>query len=70
MVLTNMVDPDEVDEELELEINDECSKYGAVGRIVLYNERQPTGIAEQGNETTEVVIKIFVEFTNISGKYI
>ncbi|XP_045469398.1 poly(U)-binding-splicing factor half pint isoform X2 [Harmonia axyridis] len=56
VILRNMVGPDEVDETLEEEIQEECSKYGAVERVVVYNEVQ-----SEGNED-DVIVKIFVEF--------
>lgn len=54
--LRNMVTPDEVDEELQEEISDECSKYGEVERVIIYQERQSE------EEDAEVLVKIFVEF--------
>ena len=35
-----MVTPDEVDDDLQDEISDECSKYGDVERVIIYQERQ------------------------------
>ncbi|XP_044756457.1 poly(U)-binding-splicing factor half pint isoform X2 [Coccinella septempunctata] len=56
VILRNMVGPDEVDETLEEEIQEECSKYGAVERVVVYNEQQSEG------DEDDVIVKIFVEF--------
>ena len=56
IVLRNMVTPDEVDGELQEEIQDECSKYGEVERVIIYQERQSE------EEDAEVIVKIFVEF--------
>merc|ERR1719211_40508 len=55
-VLRNMVTPEEVDEELQEEISDECSKYGEVERVIIYQERQSE------DDDAEVIVKIFVEF--------
>ena len=51
MLLLNMVD--EVDEDLEDEVKEECGKYGAVSKVVIHQED-----GESGN----LVVKIFVEF--------
>ena len=40
MVLRNMVNADDVDEELEGEVTDECGKYGVVNRVIIYQEKQ------------------------------
>jgi len=61
VVLRNMVDPDEVDETLQEEIQEECSKYGNVNRVIIYNERQTE------NDDSDVIVKIFVEFTQPAG---
>lgn len=63
VILRNMVGPDEVDETLEEEIQEECSKYGAVERVVVYNEVQ-----SEANED-DVIVKIFVEFVGTKGKF-
>jgi poly(U)-binding-splicing factor PUF60 len=57
LILRNMVGPDEVDQELEGEVTSECSKYGIVERVVIYQERQ-------SNKPGDVVVKIFVAFAN------
>ncbi len=56
-----MVGPEEVDEELETEVTDECSKYGIVEKVVIYQERQ-------SERAGDVVIKIFILFQNSDGK--
>ena len=38
-VLRNMVDPDEIDEELEDEVTSECESYGPVDRVIIYQVR-------------------------------
>ncbi len=58
VVLKNMVGPDEVDEELQEEIEEECGKYGEVERVIIYQEKQ------SDDENAEVLVKIFVEFKN------
>jgi len=61
IILRNMVGPEDVDETLQEEITDECSKYGNVERVVIYQEKQSE------EEDAEVIVKIFVEFTAGSG---
>ncbi|XP_019864712.2 poly(U)-binding-splicing factor half pint isoform X2 [Aethina tumida] len=57
VILRNMVGPDEVDETLQEEIQEECSKFGAVERVIIYNERQ-----SEDDDDSEIIVKIFVEF--------
>ena len=59
MMLRNMVDVEDVDEELESEVTEECGRYGAVDRVVIYQERQGE------EEYAPVVVKIFVQFCDI-----
>merc|ERR1719479_241271 len=56
ILLRNMVSPEEVDDDLQDEISDECSKYGDVERVIIYQERQSE------EDDAEVLVKIFVEF--------
>ncbi|ELU09834.1 hypothetical protein CAPTEDRAFT_172934 [Capitella teleta] len=56
MVLRNMVGPEDLDEELESEVTDECGKFGPVNRVIIYQEKQSE------DEDAEVIVKIFVEF--------
>lgn len=56
LVLRNMVGPEDVDEDLEIEITDECEKFGAVERVVIYQE------AQSEEENAQVIVKILVEF--------
>lgn len=62
MVLRNMVGPEDVDETLEGEVTDECGRYGQVEKVIIYQERQGE------SEDAEVIVKIFVEFANPSGR--
>ena len=39
VVLRNMVTPEEVDEDLQDEVQEECSKYGLVERVIIYQVR-------------------------------
>lgn len=57
MVLRNMVGVEDLDEDLEHEVTDECSKFGMVNRVVIYNEKQGE------EEDADVIVKIFVEFS-------
>jgi poly(U)-binding-splicing factor PUF60 len=61
VMLKNMVTPDEVDDELQEEVQDECSKFGEVERVIIYHEKQSE------EEDAEVVVKIFVEFKDAQG---
>lgn len=57
-----MVDAEDLDEELEEEVTGECSKYGVVERVIIYQEKQ--GVEEDA----ETIVKIFVMFSKTSGK--
>jgi poly(U)-binding-splicing factor PUF60 len=69
LILKNMVGPDEVDDELEGEVKEECSKYGNVNRVVIHTERHrlQDDDDDSDNVTEAVVVKIFVEFGSQSG---
>ena len=58
-----MVGVEDVDEDLQEEITDECSKFGSVVRVVIYQEKQ----SEEDN--AEVIVKIFVEFSAGAGNW-
>ncbi|XP_077367899.1 poly(U)-binding-splicing factor PUF60a isoform X2 [Festucalex cinctus] len=58
MVLRNMVGQDDIDDQLEGEVTEECGKFGQVKRVVIYQERQGE------DDDAAVVIKIFVEFNH------
>jgi len=60
LLLRNMVSHEEVDEELQTEIEEECNKYGKVQNVIIYQERQSE------EEDAEVQVKIFVEFSEHS----
>lgn len=57
-----MVTIEDLDEELENEVTDECSKFGTVNRVVIYQEKQGE------EEDADIIVKIFVEFMQSSGK--
>jgi len=57
-----MVGPEDLDEELESEVTDECAKYGEVDKVVIYQEKQSE------EDDAEVHVKIFVQFALSSGK--
>ncbi|KAG6456056.1 hypothetical protein O3G_MSEX009538 [Manduca sexta] len=57
VLLCNMVSADEVDEALHHEIQEECSKWGRVERLVIYNERQT-----EDDDPAHANVKIFVQF--------
>ncbi|XP_018418147.1 PREDICTED: poly(U)-binding-splicing factor PUF60 isoform X3 [Nanorana parkeri] len=60
MVLRNMVDPRDIDDDLEGEVTEECGKFGAVNRVIIYQEKQGE------EEDAEIIVKIFVEFSMVS----
>merc|ERR1719273_1671139 len=63
ILLTNMVGPEDVDEDLQEDVEQECNKYGKVDHIVIYQEKQDE------SDDAEVLVKIFVEFKeSISAK--
>ncbi|XP_018327868.1 poly(U)-binding-splicing factor half pint isoform X2 [Agrilus planipennis] len=57
VILRNMVGPEDVDETLQDEIQEECSKFGIVERVIIYNEKQSE------DDNTDIIVKIFVEFS-------
>ncbi|MBN3297559.1 PUF60 factor, partial [Amia calva] len=57
MVLRNMVGPEDIDDDLEGEVTEECGKFGAVNRVIIYQEKQGE------EEDAEIIVKIFVEFS-------
>ncbi|XP_075979333.1 poly(U)-binding-splicing factor hfp isoform X2 [Anticarsia gemmatalis] len=57
VLLCNMVEAEEVDEALHHEIQEECSKWGRVERLVIYNERQ-----SEDDDPAHADVKIFVQF--------
>lgn len=60
VILRNMVGPEDVDESLQEEIQDECSKFGTVERVVIYKEKQTDN---EEDDQSDVLVKIFVEFS-------
>jgi len=58
--LKNMVGHEDVDEDLQEEINEECSKYGEVDNVIIYQERQSE------EDDADILVKIFVEFSQPS----
>ncbi|XP_054917183.1 poly(U)-binding-splicing factor PUF60 isoform X8 [Dermacentor andersoni] len=57
VVLRNMVGVEDLDDELESEVTDECGRFGTVKRVIIYQERQSE------DDNAEIVVKIFVEFS-------
>ena len=66
VILKNMVGPEDVDEMLQEEIQEECTKYGVVERVLIYKEKQTDNDDEEYGDG-DVVVKIFVEFSMSSG---
>lgn len=63
VILRNMVGPEDVDETLQDEIQEECTKFGSVERVIIYNEKQ-----SEDDDNAEIIVKIYVEFTETHGK--
>ncbi|XP_039758511.1 poly(U)-binding-splicing factor half pint [Pararge aegeria] len=59
LLLRNMVAAADVDEALHHEIQEECSKWGRVERLVIYNERQ-----SEDDDPAHADVKIFVQFAD------
>lgn len=51
-----------MDETLQEEIQEECGKFGSVKSVIIYNERQSEAV------DTDILVKIFVEFSCMKGK--
>ena len=62
MVLKNMVGPEDLDDDLETEVTEECGKFGLVNRVIIYQERQGE------EDDAEIIVKIFVEFSKQEGR--
>ncbi|XP_037810615.1 poly(U)-binding-splicing factor half pint isoform X1 [Lucilia sericata] len=60
IILRNMVGPEDVDETLQEEIQEECTKFGSVSRVIIFNEKQTEN---EDDDEAEIIVKIFVEFT-------
>jgi splicing factor 45 len=56
LLLRNMVGAGQVDDDLEEEVAEECSKYGEVVRVMIFEVTLPNWPAQE-------VVRIFVEFT-------
>ncbi len=56
-----MVTAAEVDEYLEAEVTEECSKYGKVVQVIIFQEKY-------GETIVEIVVKIFVRFSTTQGQ--
>ena len=57
-----MVSVEDIDDDLEMEVTDECRKFGEVNRVIIYQEKQGE------EEDAAVVVKVFVEFSEPEGK--
>lgn len=68
VILRNMVGPEDVDESLQEEIQEECSKFGLVEKVIIYKEKQTDN--DDDEFTDDVIVKIFVEFSMQSGEFI
>lgn len=56
LLLKNMVGPGEVDADLSSEIGEECSKYGEVLKVTVYE------LPAKDNPPDEEAVRIFVKF--------
>lgn len=59
--LRNMIGADEIDDALEGEVTEECSNYGTVVKVVIYQEKQ------SDDPMAETIVKIFVQFAESEG---
>lgn len=59
VIMRNMVGPEDVDETLQEEIQEECTKFGVVDRVIIYKEKQTDN---EEDDMADVIVKIFVEF--------
>lgn len=59
-----MVGVEDLDEDLESEVTEECGRFGIVNRVIIYQERQSE------DEDAEIIVKIFVEFSMPLGLYL
>lgn len=55
VLLRNMVGPGEVDDDLEGEVAEECTKYGTVTRVLIFEITEP-------NFPVDEAVRIFVQF--------
>ena len=58
-----MVTIDDVDEDLETEVTEECSKFGEVLRVIIYQEKQGE------EDDADIIVKVFVEFGQPEGLF-
>lgn len=63
IVLRNMIGVEDIDDDLESEVTEECGKYGNVRKVIIYQEKQSE------DDDAEIIVKIFVEFTSLLGKF-
>jgi len=56
-----MVGPEDLDDDLESEVTEECSKYGEVEKAIIYQEKQSDA------DDADVHVKIFVLFSSVAG---
>merc|ERR1711981_10005 len=60
----NMINNDDLDDEFEEEVKEECEeKYGKVANVVVYQEKQGEA------EAAEVIVKVFIEFETLEGAF-
>ena len=64
-MLENMIDADSVDDELEAEVADECSKFGRVAHVTVSVEQRDDSYEMPESSADDV--RVFVEFTSQSG---
>ncbi len=63
-----MVGAEDIDESIEGEVSEECSKFGEVERVIIYQEKLEDdevdgAMVESGAGGESIIVKIFVVFS-------
>ena len=63
IILRNMIGVEDIDNELESEVTEECGRFGTVRKVIIYQEKQSE------DDDAEIIVKIFVEFSSLIGNF-